>query len=36
MVPGFDETLRVNGTAQLRDEAHYTALVCQRISAPSW
>ena len=25
-VPGFDETLRVNGTAQLRDEAHYTAL----------
>ena len=26
MVPGFDETLRVNGTAQLRDEAHYTAL----------
>ena len=26
MVPGFDETLRVNGKAQLRDEAHYTAL----------
>jgi len=26
MVPGFDETLRVNGTARLRDEAHYTAL----------
>ncbi|MEX8194773.1 MSMEG_1061 family FMN-dependent PPOX-type flavoprotein [Comamonas guangdongensis] len=26
LVPGFDETLRVNGTAQLRDEAHYTAL----------
>ena len=26
MVPGFDETLRINGTAQLRDEAHYTAL----------
>ena len=25
-VPGFDETLRVNGTARLRDEAHYTAL----------
>ena len=25
-VPGFDETLRVNGKAQLRDEAHYTAL----------
>ena len=25
-VPGFDETLRVNGRAQLRDEAHYTAL----------
>ncbi|MDR2300011.1 MAG: pyridoxamine 5'-phosphate oxidase family protein [Comamonas sp.] len=25
-VPGFDETLRVNGMAQLRDEAHYTAL----------
>ena len=25
-VPGFDETLRANGTAQLRDEAHYTAL----------
>jgi len=25
-VPGFDEALRVNGTAQLRDEAHYTAL----------
>ena len=25
-VPGFDETLRVNCTAQLRDEAHYTAL----------
>ena len=22
----FDETLRVNGSAQLRDEAHYTAL----------
>lgn len=26
LVPGFDETLRVNGTARLRDEAHYTAL----------
>jgi PPOX class probable FMN-dependent enzyme len=26
LVPGLDETLRVNGTAQLRDEAHYTAL----------
>lgn len=26
IVPGFDETLRVNGTAQLRDEPHYTAL----------
>ena len=26
MVPGFDETLRVNGVARLRDEAHYTAL----------
>jgi PPOX class probable FMN-dependent enzyme len=26
MVPGFDETLRVNGTARLRDEPHYTAL----------
>lgn len=26
LVPGFDETLRVNGSAQLRDEAHYTAL----------
>ena len=26
MVPGFDETLRVNGRAQLRDEPHYTAL----------
>lgn len=26
LVPGFDESLRVNGTAQLRDEAHYTAL----------
>ena len=26
MVPGFDETLRVNGKAQLRDEPHYTAL----------
>lgn len=26
MVPGFDETLRVNGVAKLRDEAHYTAL----------
>ncbi|WP_120966157.1 MULTISPECIES: MSMEG_1061 family FMN-dependent PPOX-type flavoprotein [unclassified Comamonas] len=25
-VPGFDETLRVNGKARLRDEAHYTAL----------
>lgn len=25
-IPGFDETLRVNGRAQLRDEAHYTAL----------
>ena len=25
-VPGFDETLRVNGKVQLRDEAHYTAL----------
>ncbi len=26
IIPGFDETLRVNGTAQLRDEPHYTAL----------
>ena len=26
LVPGFDETLRVNGKAQLRDEPHYTAL----------
>lgn len=26
LIPGFDETLRVNGTARLRDEAHYTAL----------
>ncbi|MBN9066974.1 MAG: hypothetical protein J0H60_11070, partial [Rhizobiales bacterium] len=25
-VRGFDETLRVNGVAKLRDEAHYTAL----------
>ena len=26
MVPGINETLRVNGTAKLRDEGHYTAL----------
>lgn len=26
MVPGILETLRVNGTAKLRDEGHYTAL----------
>ena len=26
MVPGINETLRVNGTAKLRDEWHYTAL----------
>lgn len=26
LVPGMDETLRVNGQACLRDEAHYTAL----------
>ena len=26
MVPGIQETLRVNGTAKLRDEGHYTAL----------
>lgn len=26
MVPGINETLRVNGTATLRDEGHYTAL----------
>ena len=26
LIPGFDETLRVNGRARLRDEAHYTAL----------
>lgn len=26
MVPGIHETLRVNGTAKLRDEGHYTAL----------
>ncbi len=29
LVPGVDETLRVNGTARLRDEAHYTALFAQ-------
>lgn len=29
LVPGFDETLRVNGTAQLRDEAHFTALFAE-------
>ncbi|WP_370680873.1 MSMEG_1061 family FMN-dependent PPOX-type flavoprotein [Comamonas sp. GB3 AK4-5] len=26
LVPGIHETLRVNGTARLRDESHYTAL----------
>ena len=26
LVPGVNETLRVNGTAKLRDEGHYTAL----------
>ena len=26
MVPGINETLRVNGQAKLRDEGHYTAL----------
>lgn len=26
LVPGMDESLRVNGRAQLRDEPHYTAL----------
>lgn len=26
LVPGVNETLRVNGTAQLRDEGHFTAL----------
>lgn len=31
LVPGFDETLRVNGTARLRDEPHYTALFSERV-----
>lgn len=34
LVPGFDETLRVNGTARLRDEAHYSALFASRHSRP--
>lgn len=34
LVPGFDETLRVNGTARLRDEPHYTVLFAAAHTRP--